>query len=292
MAACLLVFAAFRAPFGALLDTLVLRDVRDAGGTFGAVRAWGTAGYALAALATGALVAREGSRAVLYVTTVLLAASVLSALMVRSRNAPPLRDHAPRARPPLASLLRRPRVLLVFAVALFQQIGLAPYDALFPAYLTKLAGGAAAGLAVAVGAGAEFLFLLGGAALASRLRPERLLVVACVASAARWAAIALVADAAMLVAIQALHALSFGAFFVASVTLMDREAPPSLRASAQGLFGSFAFGVAAAIGLSVAGLIERHGGLRAVFALASVASLVAALCASFLRGDEATSARV
>ncbi len=59
---CLVAFSAFRAPFGALLDALVLRDARDAGATFGAVRAWGTAGYALGALATGALIARMGSR--------------------------------------------------------------------------------------------------------------------------------------------------------------------------------------------------------------------------------------
>jgi MFS family permease len=56
-----------------------------------------------------------------------------------------------------------------------------------------------------------------------------------------------------------------------------------LRASGQGLFGSFAFGVAASIGLSLAGLLERHGGLRPVFALASVASFVATLAASRLR---------
>ena len=48
------------------------------------------------------------------------------------------------------------------------------------------------------------------------------------------------------------------------VILMDRETPPSLRASGQGLFGSFTFGVAAAIGVSIAGLIERRGGMPSV----------------------------
>jgi PPP family 3-phenylpropionic acid transporter len=294
VATSLVVFSVFRAPFGALLDALVLRDVQDVGGTFSAVRAWGTAGYALGAMGTGMLIAREGSRAVLYATTALLAASLLFALAVRGKNAkgePIAPGAAPVDATPatsagwrrLIALLARPRVLLLFAVAMLQQMGLAPYDALFPAYLTKLAGATLAGAAVALGASVEFVFLLGGGALVRRLGPERLLVLACAASTVRWTFIALVTNPIALVAIQALHALGFGAFYLASVLLMDSETPPSLRASGQGLLGSFAFGIAAAIGLSIAGLIERHAGMPTVFAFGAAASFLATLCASLLR---------
>ena len=280
VAVCLLAFAVFRAPFGALLDSVALRDVREKGAAFGAVRAWGTAGYALGAVVTGAFVARLGSRAVLYVSTALLAAALGAAWSVRGKDA--ALGHGGGEWRLVGTLLRRPRVLLLFAVAFLQEIGLAPYDALFTQYLTKLAGATAAGVAIALGAGAEFLFLLGAASVVRRLGPERLLVLACAASAGRWATIALVAGSGILVAIQVLHALSFGAFYVASVTLMDRETPPSLRASGQGIFGSFAFGVAAAIALSFAGLVEGRAGIPAVFALAAGASLAAAMIAALL----------
>jgi hypothetical protein len=65
-----------------------------------------------------------------------------------------------------------------------------------------------------------------------------------------------------------------------------------LRASGQGLFGSFAFGVAGALGLSIAGLIERRGGMTWVFGFAACASLLATVAASRLtvqRLDDATS---
>ena len=282
VAASLLVFVTFRAPFGALLDALTLREVRDKGGSFGAVRAWGTAGYALGAVVTGALVARDGTRAVLHVTIAFLGASSVTALAVRGAGAMPPKSDV-RVWALLASLLRRPRVLLLFAIAFLQEIGLAPYDSLFPAYMTKLAGATAAGVAVAVGASAEFLFLLGAGPIVRRLGAERLLMIACAVSAARWTAVVFVTSTTALIAIQALHALSFGAFYVASVTLMDRETPPSLRASGQGIFGSLSFGVAAATGLSVAGLLQRHGGIPAIFSLAAGASLLAALGAALLR---------
>jgi PPP family 3-phenylpropionic acid transporter len=277
----LLAFTVFRAPFGPLLDALMLRDARAAGRAFGAVRAAGTAGYALGALVTGALVARVGVRAVPLVGVAFLAAALVAAIAVGRGDASPGARGA--GLDALVAFVRRPRLLLLLAIALLVQMGLAPYDALFAAYLTRIAGATAAGAAVALGAAAEFLFLLAGASLARRIGPERLLAIACAGSAVRWAAIALVASPAALVALQALHALSFGAFYMSAVIVVDAESPPGLRASAQGVFGSLCFGVAAAAGLSVAGFIERRASFQAVFAVAAVASVVAAIASLLLR---------
>jgi PPP family 3-phenylpropionic acid transporter len=277
----LLSFAAFRAPFGPLLDALMLRDARASGRAFGAVRALGTAGYALGALLTGALVARLGARAVLLVSVGFLAAALASAGAVGRADASPGASRGSVAM--LLAFVRRPRLALLLSIALLQELGLAPYDALFPAYLTKVAGAGTAGAAVAVGAGAELLFLLAGASFARRLGPERLLTAACAASVVRWSAIALVTSPMALVLLQALHALGFGAFYMSSVILVDAESPPGLRASAQGVFASLCFGVAAAAGLALAGVIQRHAGMQAVFGLAAGASLLATLLSSILR---------
>lgn len=277
----LLAFTVFRAPFGPLLDALMLRDARAAGRTFGAVRAAGTAGYALGALVTGALVARVGVQAVVFVGIGFLAAALLSAIAVGRGDASPGARGA--GLDALVAFVRRPRLVLLLGIALLVQLGLAPYDALFPAYLTRVAGATAAGAAVALGAAAEFLFLLAGASLARRIGPERLLAVACAGSAVRWAGIALVTSPLALVALQTLHALSFGAFYMSAVILVDADSPPGLRASAQGLFGSLCFGVAAAAGLSVAGFVERRAGFPAVFAVAACASVVAAVASLLLR---------
>jgi PPP family 3-phenylpropionic acid transporter len=286
VAVALAFFAAFRAPFAALLDALTLREVPA---SFGAVRSWGTAGYALSALMTGASVAYFGSRAILYFTTGLLVCSFAAAWAIPKEPPPPPRNDAARAGESrhfvalVGVLLRRPRVLLLFGVALLQEMGLAPYDALFAAYLTKVGGAMAAGIAVPLGAGAEFVFLLTGGPLVRRLGPERLLLLSCVASSVRWGLIAVVTNPVALVVIQVFHSLSFGAFYMAAVMLMDRETPPALRASGQGIFGSFSFGVCAALAMWIAGLVEPRAGMQGVFALASITSLVAALGASFLR---------
>jgi len=293
IAVALGLFAICRAPFGALLDTLVLRDaVRS----FGAVRSWGTLGYAVGAFVTGAVVSRFGSRAILHVTSVLLVGALVAAMPIDAKGTRPPPARKTDGEPAhmgalLATLLKRPRVVLLFAIAVLQEMGLAPYDALFAAYLTKISGAAAAGFAVTLGAGAEWVFLLTSRPLVRRLGPERLLLTACVASVVRWGAIAFVVNPVALVAVQVLHSFSFGAYYMSAVMLMDRETPPALRASGQGLFGSFSFAVCASIAVSLAGVIEPHRGMRAVFGLAAAASAVAAVGAAFLsRGAPARAA--
>jgi MFS family permease len=271
----LLLFAAFRAPFGALIDTLVLRSGRP----FGALRAWGTAGYTAFAFGTGALVDRVGPRAVVWVTLATLAGAAVASFFLPSAKGGVERPSIVR---PLAVLVQKPRFLLLLAVALLHQIGLAPYDSLFPAYLTALSSASHAGIAVAVGAGAELLFLLRAAPLLQRLGPSRLLALACAASVLRWATMALVVEPHALIAAQALHAFGFGAFYLASVTLVDEESTPEVRASAQGLFGAACFGIAPAIALSWAGFVTPRVGLRGVFAIAAGASAVATLLAGRL----------
>jgi PPP family 3-phenylpropionic acid transporter len=292
--AALIAFAAFRAPFGPLLDAVMLWRARASGAVFGAVRAIGTAGYAVGGLVAGLAVARWGARAVPFVTLAWLAAALVAAgRLGRGDTSHDASAHAsgdgsgdaarPTHDPPRASaarellrLVTRPRIAVVSAVALLQQLGLAAYDALVPAYLTRLADARVAGAAVAVGAASEFVFLAFGARWLRRLGPERLLAVACGVSTLRWIGMAVLRAPSQLVALQALHAVSFGAFYMAGVVLVDAESPRELRASAQGAFGALCFGVGGALGLSAAGGIERcGGGVPVVFGVAAGASALA-----------------
>jgi PPP family 3-phenylpropionic acid transporter len=277
----LVAFSAFRAPFGALLDALVLRWVSARPGrAFGRLRAWGTAAYMLAAVGTGVLVTRFGPRAVAWLTCAALAASALVAFALPSSRGALA---APEIVRPLGLLLRRPRFLVLLATAVLHEVGLAPYDALFPAHLASLATPFHAGLAVAVGASAELVFMMTCAPLFRRLGPAPVLTLAYAASAVRWGLMAVVTEPGVLVALQVMHALGFGAFYLASIAIVDEEAPAGIRASAQGVFSAFVFGIAAAMGLSLAGVVTRHVGIRGVFAVASVASVLGALLSLAIR---------
>jgi PPP family 3-phenylpropionic acid transporter len=86
--------------------------------------------------------------------------------------------------------------------------------------------------------------------------------------------------------VQALHALTFGAFYTAGVALVDRESPPEVRASAQGLFSIISWGLACSASLALAGWLQsRTGTMRDVFLAAAAAALFAAVLAFRLLGQ-------
>jgi PPP family 3-phenylpropionic acid transporter len=183
---------------------------------------------------------------------------------------------------PLGVFFRRPRFILLLVVAAFHEIGLAPYDTLFAAHLTRLAGATVAGVSVALGTTSELAFMTLGAGLVARYGPARLLVVATGTSIVRWTIIALVTNPIVLVAAQSLHAFGFGAFYLSAVALVDEETPPSLRASGQGIFGAACFGVAGALALSLAGFVLERAGMQAVFGAGAIGSVIATACALVL----------
>jgi PPP family 3-phenylpropionic acid transporter len=275
----LLCLAACRAPFGALLDTLILPTARR----FGPVRAWGTAGYVAGALVAGLVTKAFGARGIAFATVTLLVLAALASLFVSSARLPRASQPIASSRSPLGGALGRPRFQLLLAIALLSEVGLAPYDSLFPAYLTHLADGVFAAAALAVGAVAEFVFLLGLGRWTLRSRAGSLLVFASACSTLRWALVWLVTSPFALVATQALHCFSFGAFYVASITLVNDESSASERTTSQGVFRAFTFGLAPAAALFVAGKVEHQRGLREVFFVAAIAAGLATALAFRMR---------
>ena len=79
--------------------------------------------------------------------------------------------------------------------------------------------------------------------------------------------------------VQALHAVSFGFFWLAGVQMMAERAPVSVLASAQSLFSAASYGVGALGGALLAGEMRARFGSVAIFqalTLVSVGSVVSA----------------
>ena len=91
-------------------------------------------------------------------------------------------------------------------------------------------------------------------------------------AAARWWLMAHVTSAAQVLALQPLHAITFGVWYLAFVHENQAEAPGHMRATVQGI-ASACLGVGTMTAIVVGGYgLERLGG-RTLFLLASVASL-------------------
>jgi len=101
----------------------------------------------------------------------------------------------------------------------------------------------------------------------------------------RWSAMAFDPPPALLVPLQCLHALSFGATHLGALGVVARAAPAELGATAQGYLAvALGLVMAAAMGLSGV-LYARFGGLAyGAMALAAAAGGIFALAAHRLAG--------
>jgi PPP family 3-phenylpropionic acid transporter len=275
--AAFVLFVVLRGPSVSLCDVLALDAAARAQTPYGKLRLWGTVGYCAGAFIAGALHQRHASRAVLWLSFAVTLVGAVSVWRLPRVQAP-RREGILRG---LRALLSNRRYVLLLVCAALHQIGLGAYDMLYAPWAASRTSGTIAGLSIAVGGVAEVLFMLWGGPALRALGTHRALALAFSVSAVRWWLLARWTSPVAIVGLQLAHALTFGAFYLAAIELVEREAPAEVRASAQGLFTTVTFGIAAALGLVIAAPLQRVGGLGLVFEVASGCALLASVIALF-----------
>lgn len=289
-----LVFAFCRAPLISLIDATAHECVRRHGGSYGRLRLWGSLGFLVAALAGGALTERYGMDRILAVTALGLVLTMvcvwLPALSDAASPAPvaskdsPLPETAPRPLAAGLALLRTDDLWLLLAAVTLNQMAGASYDAAFSIHLLGLGFGPRfVGVAWSIGVLAEILLLAGSGAVIQRIGAARLLLLALATAAVRWSLLGRASTAAAILALQPLHGITFGWFYVAATTLVHERSGGSRATSGQGSLAG-ALGLGSLLGMSWAGaILERAGGHTLYTAAAGLAALATILSALYAR---------
>jgi PPP family 3-phenylpropionic acid transporter len=264
-------YAMFAVAVGGLADAFAVARVRT-GAIYGRLRLWGSVGYVVAAVLVGALLSardRAVDRLVPAAMWLALGCAFAAALRLRGPGEAATRPRAADVR----ALLRDPRLRLLLAVAALHWICLAPYNVYFGVFLHDLGLRPLSwGLAYSTGVVMEVIVLMTFHRLQARFRLETLLAAAFAVSAARWLAIAVIRAPAALIALQALHGMTFGMFWSAAIALVASTVPASLRATGQALL-VMAINLGSALGNTITGRIYDAYGPRLLFLLAAAGQL-------------------
>lgn len=239
-----------------LVDTLTMQAVGAQ--RYGRLRAWGAAGFGALALVAAGLGLWRGDYDELARLAPWLMVGALGLTALSTWGLPAGRAPEARARPRPAQVLRAvraPALLGLLGVGMLHWACQAPYN-IFLVQLCELRQMPAwtPGLAVCVGVALEFVVLNRSEQLLERAQPSTWLLVAVAASSARWWASGQVESAPALVALQALHGLSFGAFLAAAIAMLAQHVPEELRASGQALFYVTVFVAGSTLGSMLAGV--------------------------------------
>ncbi len=271
---CALIFSAFRGPSVGLADVLAMERAKN----YGRTRLWGSLGFMVHAFVGGQIVDTNHAYQVpAVVAAVLWLLVIASYFLPRTSHIPP----RPAVADAHALLKQRSyRQLLVTMVLIFG--GMSAYDLCATMHLTSLgATGTQIGLFWTLATLAEVVLMFGSARLVESMGPGKALTLACATASARWLFLSQAQSLELILALQPLHAVSFGLMWISAIGVLKRELGEKGTATAHGLYSS-SIAVGATLGLLSWGvLFERVGG-STVFMVASLIVAGATLSASRL----------
>lgn len=241
------------APIVPLCDALAVGAVRRGGFDYARIRSVGSITFMVGALVAGLAVEWWGPRVAAWMLAAGLLVTAWAALQLPTT--PP--REAPVASTSLWAPLAQPGFRWVLPLAALIQGSHAVYYAFSTLHWQAAGLGTGfIGLLWALGVLAEIALFLWGRPVVERLGVRGLVILAAGAGVLRWGVTALTHEPALLVAIQLLHGLTFGAMHLAAMRAL-LELPAGLSGRAQTLLAS-------AVSASTGGLMWASGWLYGV----------------------------
>lgn len=258
-----------------LVEALTLRHLEGRAERYGRIRLWGSIGFIVAVLGTGAWLDRMGIDSLLWVNLALLGGiAVFAWLLVE----PPIVAHADVA-PRLRSGLMRPEVLGLLAACFFMSAAHGPFYVFYSIHLVdhgydKTAIGALWSLGVV----AEIAVFIAMPRLMRRWSMAAILKASLALAVVRFLVIGWGADQGwLLLGAQLMHGATFGAYHAAAVAALHQWFPARQMARVQAVYGSISFGAGGMAGNLVSGAAWDGVGPGLTFTLGSVLALVGLL---------------
>ncbi|WP_198148333.1 MFS transporter [Elstera litoralis] len=250
------------------------------------MRLWGSASFLVLALAMGPVLEATGPGPIVFVAAGLI---ILGAIASRGLIDPPMepRQSLRGLRDILmgfAVLLRTRSLRRLYLTAALLQNSHIFYYAFSSLHWQKMGlSKDQIGLLWAEGVIFEIILFAVVPRFGVLRRPVALLVVAGLAGAFRWCVLGTTSDFTVLVFVQILHALTFGAAHLGAMQLLSECSPQGLSARAQGLYAALPMGIGSGLAYMLVGPLYGSFGGAGFYAMAGL-SAAGLLLAFGLRG--------
>jgi MFS transporter, PPP family, 3-phenylpropionic acid transporter len=270
-----------------LTETVAVSGVRHAGLDYGRMRLWGSLTFVVASFAGGFAISHWGSGAGIWLVTLGCALTVMAAhVLPREALATdePESNRAPWWQAEEPKMLLRQPAFVAFLVA---SGGVQAAHATFLTFGTLLwqkqgLSGGWIGALWAIGVFAEVALFAVSGWLVRTFGAVALLSAGAASSILRWTVMGFDPGLSVLVPLQILHGLTYGASHIGAIHFIGKAVPLRAAGSAQALYATVAAGLAMGCATLIAGwLYARYSG-QSYFSMSVIAAL--ALVASVQLG--------
>jgi len=260
-------------------ESLTVIAAREHGFEYGRVRLWGSIAFIVVAVAAGRLLEGRDAETIYDVGFVVVALMFATTLWLPNPRVPIVSETHGY---PIAQVLRIPSFLLFLTAAGCVQSSHGVYYAFSTIHWRSVGlDDTLIGLLWAEGVIAEIVLFAFAVPVLRRVRPERLIMLGGLAGLLRWSVLASTDWLPALMAVQVLHAFTFGAAHLGAIHVIARVVPAQMSATAQSVYAAAVTGIATGGSMFISGQLYGAIGGKAYFAMAALGA-VGALCAAAL----------
>ena len=266
-------YSVFFSPIISFLEAFAMDVLGVAKKGYGRLRAWGSLSFIGVVLLLGPVIDATVIRIILPLVWVGAVAQAVGAFWL------PV-SPAAGSGSPMAGIhaLFKGRIVLFLIAAFLMLVSHGAYYAFFSIHLKALGfGNAFIGLAWAVASLAEILVMLNSDRLFGRFSLEKILFFSFAAAVFRWFALPLARAPETVLALQLLHAATYGTFHMASILYMDVWIPPDLKTIGQAVNNALTYGLGLMVGFLVNGYLYQAAGPTAMYGISGLVALSGAL---------------
>jgi MFS transporter, PPP family, 3-phenylpropionic acid transporter len=254
-----------------LIEALTVSSARAFGVDYGRVRVWGSIAFIVASVAGGWLVDWRGIGAIIWL---LVAGAIATAI---AGHLLPRIDSIAAGRRigwvDTLALIRAPEFLLfLLATGLAQSAHATLYVFSVIHWQSLGLSNGWCGALWAVSVLVEIAIFIWGSTHLKKASPIALMLSGAIAAALRWTLMAFDPPLALLVPLQALHGLTYGAMHLGAIQFLTRAIPDEQGGTAQGLYALVTSGIFMAFAAWVSGVFYMRGGGLAYLPMAVLAA--------------------
>ncbi len=255
-----------------LIEMLTFDHLREARDRYSRIRVWGSIGFIVAVMSTGWVLDYTPTIAVLWACVL-----ILSGILVFALGLPEAKSHQDKA--PLtaiAPILKLPKVKALLAACFFMSAAHGAFYVFFSIHLTahhysKFQVGSLWSLGVL----AEIVVFMAMARLSARYSLQVILLWSFAAAVLRFLLMGWgVEHLVLMLFVQLLHGLTFGAYHASAIAAINRWFPGRAQGRGQALYSSLSFGAGGLLGALIAGAIWDDWGAGVTFTLSAVFALL------------------
>jgi PPP family 3-phenylpropionic acid transporter len=270
-------YGIFYAPLIAFLESFSMDLLDKEKNRYGSLRAWGSISFIIMVTGVGRAIDIFSAEIII---PLILAGSLLQSVL--AVNVPKTSMQTGQDFTAKTRFLLSSRVLIFLAAAFLMLASHGTYYGFFSIHLENLGfSGTFTGFAWALAVASEICVMIYSKKIFQRFSHEKVLIVSFAAAGLRWLIVAGAGTAWLILLTQLLHALSYGAFHVASILYIDSLAPAAAKTLGQAVNNAVTYGLGIMMGFLVNGYFFETAGARILFAASGAMAFTGGLMMLF-----------